>query len=67
MNRQWSGGTAVTGPSRSSKNIPSFQVVITTSGAREGFRVDSVAIETHNSAMSRMSRVVILEITVITT
>ncbi len=47
--------------------LRTFRVVIPSSGAREGFGVDSVAIETHNSAMSRMSRVVILEIMVITT
>ncbi len=32
------------------------------SGACEGFGVDSVAIETHNSATSKLSHVVILEL-----
>ncbi len=30
------------------RTLPSLQVVITSSRAREGFGVDSVAIETHN-------------------
>ncbi len=31
-------------------------------GACEGFGVDSVAIDTHNSALSRLSNVVLLEL-----
>ncbi len=37
-----------------SQNIPSLQVVITSFGACEGLGIDSVAKETHNSALCHM-------------